>query len=88
MSGHITSGNRRPDNTHYIDLAPGEYCLHAWTKPPMWVIRDPAGKLGSLGTGHQVTVHEDGSITVAPSILDPSPGGWHGWLVGGRWQEC
>lgn len=34
----------------------------------------------------QITEHEDGAITVRPSILDPD--GWHGWLERGIWRSA
>lgn len=53
----------------------------------IWYIVDPAGKVGSLRT-HTIVEHEDGTITVSPSILDPAPGGWHGWLERGVWRSA
>ena len=50
-------------------------------------IRDPNGRVGRLES-HTVTEHEDGTITVSPSILDPSPGGWHGFLERGVWRPA
>jgi hypothetical protein len=40
--------------------------------------------------GHTVTEHEDGTITVSPSILitQPGVGIWHGFLERGVWREC
>ena len=57
-----------------------------------WFCTTPNGLLGNLGK-HEVTEHEDGTITVSPSILvtsgeqhsDPS---WHGYLEHGMWREC
>jgi hypothetical protein len=44
-----------------------------------------------LNSGHTFTVHEDGTLTVSPSILvrpyHDSPG-WHGYLEHGVWREC
>lgn len=34
-----------------------------------WYIVDPDGKIGSLGPRHAVTEHDDGTISVTPSIL-------------------
>jgi hypothetical protein len=34
-----------------------------------WWIRDPWGRVGRL-TSHTITEHEDGTITVSPSIFD------------------
>jgi hypothetical protein len=86
--GTPTPGRRLPDNSPGRDHQPGDYSLQTWTKPPQWWVRDPAGALRSLGPGHAVLVHADGSITVRPSILDPKPGGWHGWLEHGSWREA
>ena len=36
---------------------------------------------------HDVTEHEDGTITVSPSILITGEGGsWHGYLELGVWR--
>jgi hypothetical protein len=59
----------------------------------VWHARPPRGHVGSLAN-HTVTEHEDGTITVAPSILirstddDGSPIVWHGHLERGVWREC
>lgn len=40
---------------------------------------------------HTVTEHEDGTITVSPSILISGSEGvqlWHGFLERGVWREC
>jgi len=72
----------------YKRLEPGDYC-----KQPdgTWMSRVPDGRFhaGSLA-GHQVTEHEDGTITVSPSILhtEPPVGQWHGFLERGVWREC
>jgi len=75
------------------DSQPGDYMKvppdegpHRPDGSPVWYIRDPAGNVGTLLT-HTVEEHEDGTITVSPSILDPSPGGWHGWLERGVWRS-
>lgn len=52
----------------------------------LW-IKDPIGCPGCITT-HTVTEHEDGTVTVSPSILDPAPGGWHGWLERGVWRQA
>lgn len=43
---------------------------------------------GTLGN-HQVTEHEDGTITVSPSIISYGQNGkqWHGYLERGVWRE-
>lgn len=51
-----------------------------------WLIRCPDGTCGSLAPEtHTVTEHDDGTITVAPSLLMPS--GWHGWLRHGEFAS-
>lgn len=57
-----------------------------------WFATTPNGLAGNL-SAHSVTEHEDGTITVSPSILvtsgrdhkDPS---YHGFLERGVWREC
>ena len=77
-------GNRLPDgHATYFNTEPGDY----WKTPDgRWEIKDPNGNVGALGL-HKVTEHEDGTITVEPSILDPSVGGWHGYLEHGIWRQ-
>lgn len=55
-----------------------------------WYCTTPNGMFGNI-SNHTVTVHDDGSITVAPSILVHGGGdgkSWHGFLVKGEWREC
>jgi hypothetical protein len=33
-----------------------------------------------------ITEHDDGTISVLPSIMDPD--GWHGWLERGVWRSA
>lgn len=55
-----------------------------------WMVTTPDGRVGSLNPEiHKVIEHEDGTITVTPS-LDMSvrrPGGWHGWLTKGYFRS-
>ena len=48
----------------------------------------PPGGGGSLAN-HQVVEHEDGTITVSPSIMMAGGDGftWHGFLERGVWRE-
>lgn len=77
-----TQGARVDREIHLLE--PGEY-----TKGPAgdWYACTPNGMLGNLG-GHEVTEHEDGTITVSPSIL--VTGGreerYHGYLRAGVWE--
>lgn len=56
----------------------------------LWHLYLPGGGVGNLA-GHQVTEHDDGTITVSPSILitDNRPN-WrrHGYLRRGVWEPC
>lgn len=65
---------------------PGEYGKHPFDG--CWYACTPNGHLGNL-SAHQVTEHEDRTITVHPSIA-VSAGGrelWHGYLERGVWRE-
>lgn len=85
-------GARRPNQTRFRDLRPGDYSR--WDGPGevvAWHFRTPGGQGGILDalSPHSVVEHEDGTITVTPSILQPnSPDGWHGFLERGVWREC
>ena len=80
----VTPGRRLPDG-HDV-FAPGDY----GKLRDGWYGRPPRGGLGNL-ENHDVTEHEDGTITVSPSILidDGRPERrWHGYLEHGVWREC
>lgn len=55
----------------------------------VWIVRSPNGLHGTLKK-HKVVEHEDGTITVSPSILITIPGRddlrYHGFLERGKWQ--
>lgn len=55
-----------------------------------WQVSAPDGSLGALNPSiHTIVEHEDGTITVSPS-LDWSQrkiGGWHGWLRRGVFES-
>jgi len=76
------------------DLAEDEYALEQgeYGKNPdgEWFMRVPALGFGTGGLGkHQITEHEDGTITVSPSILCYGRDNkqWHGYLERGIWRE-
>jgi hypothetical protein len=54
-----------------------------------WLVCLPTGELCSMNAGHDIVEHEDGTITVSPSILMPEGRGtyWHGYLERGVWRE-
>lgn len=64
-------------------FAPGDYGKLSTT----WFACTPSGALGNLAN-HTVTEHEDGTITVSPSILVTGAVSWHGFLERGVWREC
>lgn len=57
-----------------------------------WFARAPGCHLGDLSL-HEITEHDDGTITVPPSILhhdfdeNGNPKDWHGYLEHGVWRE-
>lgn len=65
-------------------LAPGEY--GKW-KDGTWYGCTPSGEGCNLAA-HSITEHEDGTITVSPSIGigDRSNWDWHGYLEHGIWR--
>lgn len=78
-----------PDDKGRLNLAEGDY-----GKDPrngIWYARPHGDHLGSL-KNHEVTEHEDGTITVSPSILITGYDGdsqvtWHGYLERGQWRR-
>ncbi len=60
--------------------------------PSYWQLMAPNGHSCSLDPKiHTVVEHEDGSITVSPSIRFLNQGGldwWHGFLERGVWREA
>lgn len=88
MSGIQTQGRRLPDGPLVeMQFAPGDYMK---TDGGIWFCKAPRGSMGNL-TAHKIVEHDDGTITVSPSILitDHRPGhSWHGYLERGVWREC
>lgn len=73
-------------------LAPGDFGMDPGDGH--WKARcpDPEVGMGDL-CNHEVTEHEDGTITVAPSILITGYEGdckvqWHGYLERGIWRQA
>ena len=62
-----------------------EQGVYGKDKDGVWWCRPPKGGAGML-SDHEVVEHEDGTITVSPSIL--MPGVWHGYLEHGVWREA
>jgi hypothetical protein len=85
------SGGRLPDGEHRYHEAPNGSFWRDETGE--WRVKTPNGMGGTLALGvHTVTEHDDGTITVQPSILTQWPNAsppreWHGWLERGVWRE-
>lgn len=78
-------GVRKYPNSHNsLQLKEGEYGKNP--KDGIWYARPPGQRMCSIAN-HDVTEHEDGTITVAPSILITGETGWHGFLERGVWRE-
>lgn len=68
-------------------LQPGDYW--EWPRYDLWLVCAPNGDLASLRPAiHTIIEHEDGSISVHPSIQFKSGRRWHGYLERGVWREC
>lgn len=80
-------GKRRNLEEDEYALEMGEYGKGADGK---WYCRVPTTGIG-IGnlSNHDVVEHEDGTITVSPSILCTGHNGkqWHGYLERGVWRE-
>ena len=62
-------------------------CEYGKGRDGHWYARPPGMHMGSLAN-HDVTEHEDGTITVSPSIdITDENGRWHGYLEKGVWRE-
>lgn len=94
--GDTTIGKRHDfTDDQWTTLEPGDYgrCTQDGSDIG-WHFRPPQrgdGRyfgVGGLGL-HTVVEHEDGTITVSPSILTTGHHGatWHGYLVEGVWRE-
>ncbi len=78
-------------------LAEGDYGFDP--RAGCWEVRPPGQQAGSIRK-HEVTEHEDGTITVSPSIVlydadELGPRGmaerrvaWHGFLERGTWRTA
>lgn len=77
-----------PGDDGILWLGEGEYGKE---KDGTWYARPPGCHAGTL-VNHEVTEHEDGTITVSPSILitwgdTDGKHQWHGYLERGIWRE-
>lgn len=68
------------------DLQPGDYFKLGKS---LYGMKAPNGDEDCLQTTiHQVTEHQDGTITVSPSIVFQTGQHWHGFLEKGVWRSC
>jgi len=94
MKTSIGTRRRGTDRAAMDLLEPGDYMHLVDDSRDYWVVglpeRNGVGDvvIGNLA-GHRVIEHEDGTITVSPSILcSQGHNGftWHGYLEHGRWR--
>lgn len=86
-------GRRLPAPEHIrggtFPVQPGDY----YQAETGWMGMTPNGHVADL-RNHTVTEHDDGTITVSPSILVSSPHNgksgelWHGFLERGVWRSA
>jgi len=91
----ITGRRIYPSEDGFLYFSPGDYGFDP--NSGHWMGRPPYEGC-SVGDffKHEVKEHEDGTITVSPSILHNPPGQyhnpvvrtWHGFLEKGVWREC
>lgn len=103
-AGDVTQGRRLPDDTNIDDWLFGADGASSNREPGDYIVRGvavwicmPNGSYGRIpirdeGHGGAVwgfTEHEDGSITLTPSISYNAgrPDAWHGFLERGAWRE-
>lgn len=77
-----------PDANGHTQPQRGDYWQDA---DGLWWIETPTGFIGVIAA-HTIEEHDDGTISVTPSILVPTTCGpqwqWHGYLTRGEWREC
>lgn len=88
-AGDTLPGTRLDDGEHqYHDTPAGAYWRDQFGD---WRCKTPNAMAGTLVV-HDVVEHDDGTITVSPSILvewphKTTPMTWHGYLERGIWRE-
>jgi hypothetical protein len=84
-------GTRRPDGTLPHEMVAGDYALAGPEQRVVWVC-SPDGEPGHVTAPlWSITVEEDGTVSIDPSIWwdkEGSPPGWHGYLRHGIWEAC
>ena len=90
MSTNLTTGRRIPDPGDSWAAGTGPQPGDYWSAADGWHAVTPTGLWCAL-RNHAVTTHDDGTITVSPSILVSNGEGgevWHGFLERGVWRSC
>lgn len=78
---------KRVDGKAPHELQAGEYAK--WDKDGNWYCVPPGTDLTANLAAHKIEEHEDGTITVSPSILvGDGKLSWHGWITRGGWSAC
>ena len=85
----VTTGRRvYADSEGRLRLAEGDY---GQEKDGTWSVRPPGEHAGGI-PDHTVTEHDDGTITVEPSIVlergDRRRSSFHGYLERGVWRTA
>lgn len=96
MTVETTHGRRATSYDDYFNDQVGAYwgpLNVSGQDRPLWLNTPPCGHPGRLATQshdtsgqHQIEEHDDGTITVDPSILCRECG-WHGYLERGIWRS-
>lgn len=88
MAAGDTLAGRRVHDVPTHKMERGDYGTVNTPDGPSWSACTPSGDHGNLD-GHEITEHEDGTITVSPSILVTAGREecWHGYLERGVWRE-
>lgn len=97
MTGRRVDDNPNDPNQYpFPKLKPGDYGKGIdglWYARSPWKYSSGCLGIGDGVKGHKVIEHEDGTITVSPSILITffAPNGkveWHGYLERGDWRSA
>lgn len=73
------------------ELSQGQYVF--WEEDDAFYARPPDSHLIANLSGHEIVEHEDGTISVSPSILVrgrtvDGQNSWHGYLIRGVWSKA
>lgn len=92
----MSAGDRTPGKRVESPFAADGGLIADWPKPGDFYFYPQHGWCGVTPNGHQcglvkhdVVEHDDGTITVSPSIFvnEGRPNAWHGYLEAGVWKE-